>query len=135
MVKDPVNTVWMGLEYFCNENDEFWNMKDKDIVAMAKEELSKMKFFGGEILDSVVIRVKKAYPAYFDSYKEIDKIRNYLNEIDNLYCIGRNGTHSYNNMDHSIYSGIVCGRMIKNDEHNLDELWNINIDKSYQEEK
>ena len=88
-------------------------MKDKDIVAMAKEELSKMKFFGGEILDSVVIRVKKAYPAYFDSYKEIDKIRNYLNEIDNLYCI----------------------RMIKNDEHNLDELWNINIDKSYQEEK
>lgn len=135
MVKDPVNTVWMGLEYFCNENDEFWNMKDKDIVAMSKEELSKMKFFGGEILDSVVIRVKKAYPAYFDSYKEIDKIRNYLNEIDNLYCIGRNGTHSYNNMDHSIYSGIVCGRMIKNGEHNLDELWNINIDKSYQEEK
>ena len=79
--------------------------------------------------------MKKAYPAYFDSYKEIDKIRNYLNEIDNLYCIGRNGTHSYNNMDHSIYSGIVCGRMIKNGEHNLDELWNINIDKSYQEEK
>ena len=135
MVKDPVNNIWMGLEYFCQENDEFWTMKDKDIVNMAKEELKSMQFYEGKILDSIVIRVKKAYPAYFDSYKNIDEVRKYINNIDNLYCIGRNGTHSYNNMDHSIYSGLLCGRMINKEEHDLDKLWNINIDKSYHEEK
>ena len=135
MVKDPVNNIWMGLEYFCQENDEFWTMRDKDIVNMAKEELKSMQFYEGKILDSIVIRVKKAYPAYFDSYKNIDEVRKYINNIDNLYCIGRNGTHSYNNMDHSIYSGLLCGRMINNEEHDLDKLWNINVDKSYHEEK
>ena len=135
MVKDQVNNIWMGLEYFCQENDEFWTMRDKDIVNMAKEELKSMQFYEGKILDSIVIRVKKAYPAYFDSYKNIDEVRKYINNIDNLYCIGRNGTHSYNNMDHSIYSGLLCGRMINKEEHDLDKLWNINVDKSYHEEK
>ncbi len=65
MVKDPVNTIWMGLEYFCNENDDFWNMEDKNIVSMAKDELSRMKFFEGKVLDSVVIRVKKALSSLF----------------------------------------------------------------------
>lgn len=135
MVKDPVNNIWMGLEYFCQENDEFWTMRDKDIVNMAKEELKSMQFYEGKILDSIVIRVKKAYPAYFDSYKNIDEVRKYINNIDNLYCIGRNGTHSYNNMDHSIYSGLLCSRMINKEEHDLDKLWNVNVDKSYHEEK
>jgi protoporphyrinogen oxidase len=135
MVKDPINTIWIGLEYFCQENDDFWNLPDKKIKHLVLVELKKMGISKSKILDSVVIRVKKAYPAYFDSYKDIDKLRKYLNKIDNLYCIGRNGTHSYNNMDHSIYSGIVCANMIKNNNHNLDKLWNINVDKSYQEGK
>ena len=119
MVKDPVNTIWMGLEYFCNENDDFWNMEDKNIVSMAKDELSRMKFFEGKVLDSVVIRVKKAYPAYFDSYNEIDKVISYLNSINNLYCIGRNGQHRYNNMDHSMETAIIAAKSILNNDLEL----------------
>lgn len=135
MVKYPKDTIWMGLEFFCSEGDTFWNKSDKQLVSLAKKELIKMGFISSDILDSYVYRVKKAYPAYFDSYNEIGKLREYLNNIDNLYCIGRNGTHSYNNMDHSIYSGFVCAEMIKNNNHDLDKLWNINVDDSYQEEK
>lgn len=135
MVKNPKDTIWMGLEYFCSEGDSFWNKTDKELKEYAALELKKMGFISGDIIDSYVYRVKKAYPAYFDSYNEIDKLREYLNNIDNLYCIGRNGTHSYNNMDHSIYSGFVCADMIKNNNHDLDKLWNINVDSSYQEEK
>ena len=94
-----------------------------------------MGFYDGEILDSKVIKVKKAYPAYFDTYDKIDDLRIYINSINNLYCIGRNGTHSYNNMDHSILSGMICANLIVNDSHNLDELWNVNMDKSYHESK
>ena len=127
MVKSPKDTIWMGLEYFCSEGDDFWNMSDK--------ELKKMKFIDCDILDSCVIKVKKAYPAYFDTYKDIDVLRKHLNKYKNLYCIGRNGTHSYNNMDHSILSGMICADMIKDNDHDLDKLWNVNVDKSYQEEK
>jgi len=135
MVKKPIDTIWMGLEYFCEENDSFWNKSDKELKELAREELKRMGYISGNIIDSCVYRVKKAYPAYFDSYSEIDKLRDYLNNIENLYCIGRNGTHSYNNMDHSIYSGFVCADMIKKNNHDLDKLWNINVDGSYQEEK
>ena len=135
MVKDPVHTIWIGLEYFCNEGDFLWNRKEEDLVKFAKEELKKIGFYDGELLDSKVVKVKKAYPAYFDSYESIGKIREYINTIDNLYCIGRNGTHSYNNMDHSILSGMICADLIKNNSHDLEKLWNVNVDKSYQEEK
>lgn len=135
MVKDPVHTIWIGLEYFCNEGDFLWNRKEEDLVKFAKEELKKIGFYDGELLDSKVVKIKKAYPAYFDSYESIGKIREYINTIDNLYCIGRNGTHSYNNMDHSILSGMICADLIKNNSHDLEKLWNVNVDKSYQEEK
>ena len=135
MVKDPINTMWIGLEYFCSEGDSFWNMKDEDLVKLAKRELKKMGFYDGKLLDSNVVKVKKAYPAYFDSYDRIDEVRKYINTIDNLYCIGRNGTHSYNNMDHSILSGMICADLILKNSHDLDKLWNVNVDKSYQEEK
>ena len=135
MVKDPINTIWIGLEYFCSEGDSFWNKSDKQLKKLAKKELETMGVYEGEILDSKVIKVKKAYPAYFDTYSEIDKIKKYINKIDNLYCIGRNGTHSYNNMDHSILSGMICAKMIKEKDHNLKKLWDVNIDKSYHETK
>ena len=127
--------MWIGLEYFCSEGDSFWNKSEKELINLAKKELKQMGFFSGKLLDSKVIKVKKAYPAYFDSYSKISKVKEYINKIDNLYCIGRNGTHSYNNMDHSILSGKICADLIKNDSHNLEELWNVNVDKSYQEEK
>ena len=135
MVKDPINTMWIGLEYFCSEGDKFWNSDDTKLVQVAKSELKKMGFFDGKILDSKVIRVKKAYPAYFDTYDRIGELREYINNIDNLYCIGRNGTHSYNNMDHSILSGMICANLICNDSHDLEKLWNVNVDKNYHEEK
>ena len=135
MVKDPVNTMWMGLEFFCSEGDSFWNMKDENLVKLAKRELKKMGFYDGKILDSKVIRVKKAYPAYFDSYDRIGEVREYIDTLDNLYCIGRNGTHSYNNMDHSILSGMICADLILKNSHDLEKLWNVNVDKSYHEEK
>lgn len=136
MVNDPVNTIWMGLEYFCNENDELWNMSDAKMKKFAFSELVQMGICdSNDFIDSTVIRVKKAYPAYFDSYENIDVIKEYINKINNLYCIGRNGTHSYNNMDHSIYSGLVCADMILSGDVDYSKLWNINVDSSYQEEK
>ena len=134
MVKDPIHTIWLGLEFFCSEGDSFWNKSDQQLVSIAKKELKKMGFYDGKLLDSKVIRVKKAYPAYFDSYNRMDEVRNYIQTIDNLYCIGRNGTHSYNNMDHSILSGMICADLIINNSHELERLWNVNVDKSYQEE-
>lgn len=135
MVENPIDTVWLGMEYFCNENDEFWNKSDSELKILAVGELKKIGFCSEKALDSVVIKVKKAYPAYFDTYNRIGDVRSYLDGFSNLYCIGRNGTHSYNNMDHSIYSGMVCADMIINQDKEFSKLWNINIDKSYQEEK
>lgn len=135
MVKDPVNTMWIGLEYFCSEGDNFWNKSDKELVKLATKELKKIGFYDGKIIESKVIKVKKAYPAYFDTYKDIDQVREYINNINNLYCIGRNGTHSYNNMDHSILSGMICADLINNNSHDLDALWNVNVDKDYHEQK
>jgi len=136
MVKKPLDTVWIGLEYFCNENDDFWNMTDKECIEFATSELVKMGIINeGDVLDSHRERVKKAYPAYFDTYDRIEELRQYIDKINNLYCIGRNGTHSYNNMDHSILSGMICADLINNGSHELDRLWNVNVDKSYHEEK
>jgi len=135
MVKKPIDTMWLGLEYFCSEGDSFWNLSDDKLKALAKKELKKMGFYDGKILDSKVIKVKKAYPAYFDTYDRIEELRQYIDKINNLYCIGRNGTHSYNNMDHSILSGMICADLINNGSHELDRLWNVNVDKSYHEEK
>ena len=104
MVQDPMNTVWIGLEYFCTEGDSFWNMSDEECTEFAIKELLKMEVIDSKdnVLDSHREKVVKAYPAYFDTYYEIDKVVSYINTIDNLYCIGRNGQHRYNNMDHSM---------------------------------
>ncbi len=86
------------------------------------------------IKSSNVFRIKKTYPSYFGSYSEFDKIKEYINSIDNLYCIGRNGQHKYNNMDHSILSGIVAARIISN-KTDKNILWEVNTDNEYQEIK
>ena len=136
LVKDK-NTISLGLEYFCNENDEFWNKKDLELKEFVKNELVKMDLIDKNcnILDYHVERVKKAYPAYFGSYKDFPKVKEYLNNIDNLYCIGRNGMHRYNNMDHSIESGIVCANNIINNIKDKENIWSINTDIDYHEEE
>ena len=136
MVDKPEETVWIGLEYFCTENDEFWNMSDEDFTNFAIEELEKMNIIKKEdVLDYHREKVKKAYPAYFDTYKDMDKLVEYLNGYNNLYCIGRNGQHRYNNMDHSMVTAFETVKNIKNNVKTKDNIWNVNTEKEYHEEK
>ena len=114
MVEKPEDTVWIGLEYFCNENDKYWNMSDEEFIKFATEELEKMNIIKRQdVLDAHREKVKKAYPAYFDTYSEIDELIKYINEFDNLYCVGRNGQHRYNNMDHSMVTAFEATKNIK----------------------
>ena len=136
MVADPQHTVWIGLEYFCRENDEFWSMTDDELKLFAVDELKKMGVIDDDaVLDSHCERIKKAYPAYFDGYKDIDKIIEYLNGIDNLYCIGRNGQHRYNNMDHSMLTAMRVVEQIRTESNDRSAIWNVNTEKSYHEQK
>ncbi len=136
MVEKPEETVWIGLEYFCNEDDEYWNMSDKEFIKFATEELEKMNIIKKEdVLDSHREKVKKAYPAYFDTYSDIDELIKYINEFDNLYCIGRNGQHRYNNMDHSMVTAFEATKNIKNNINDKENIWNVNTEKEYHEEK
>lgn len=136
MVEKPEETVWIGLEYFCNENDEYWNMSDKEFIKFATEELEKMNIIKKEdVLDSHREKVKKAYPAYFDTYSDIDELIKYINEFDNLYCIGRNGQHRYNNMDHSMVTAFEATKNIKNNINDKENIWNVNTEKEYHETK
>ena len=136
MVKDPEKTVWIGLEYFCTEGDDFWNMSDEECTDFAVGELEKMGVINrADVLDSHRERVKKAYPAYFDTYDQMDKAIEYLNSIDNLYCIGRNGQHRYNNMDHSMATAMRAVDCITGRESDKNVIWNVNTEQEYHEEK
>ena len=137
MVKDLEHTIWIGMEYFANEGDEMWTMSDEDFIAMAKKELVDIHVVEeADILDAVRIKIKKAYPAYFDSYAKIDLIREELNKVGNLYCVGRNGQHRYNNMDHSILTALTAVSSILDPEKVAKEsVWDVNTEKEYHETK
>ena len=104
MVENPEEYVWIGLEYFCEEGDSYWEMSAGDWAKLGTKELLRMGVLSDyhDVLAFHREKVKKAYPAYFDTYKDIDKLIDYLNGYKNLYCVGRNGQHRYNNMDHSM---------------------------------
>ena len=137
MVKNPDRNIWIGLEYFCNEGDDFWKMSDKKCIEFATNELVKMGIIKNkkQVLDSHRERVKKAYPAYFDTYKDIDKLIKYLNRFDNLYCVGRNGQHRYNNMDHSMVTSFETVKNIMDGKKSKTNIWNVNTEKEYHEKK
>lgn len=136
MVKAPVDTVWIGLEYFCTEGDKFWNMSEEECVKFAVKELRKMGVIGkNDVLDSHREKVKKAYPAYFDTYDEFDKVRELLDGYENLWCVGRNGQHRYNNMDHSMMTAIKAVEAINAGKTDKDPVWNVNTEKEYHEKK
>lgn len=133
MVKN-LDTVWLGLEYFCNENSALWNMPDKEFIDLAINELIKIGFIDKEdVMDSVRIKIPKAYPAYFNTYSNFHIIKNYINTFKNLFLIGRNGMHRYNNQDHSMLSAIVAVDNINKSIIEKDNIWNINIEKEYHE--
>ena len=136
LVKDAENTVWIGLEYTCQENDKYWNMSDKEFSEFAINELASMNIIDKEdVLDSHRERIKKAYPAYFDTYEHMDKLVEYLDTFGNLYCIGRNGQHRYNNMDHSMATAFEAVKNIKEGITTKDNIWNVNTEKEYHETK
>ena len=135
LVKDAENTVWVGLEYTCQENDKYWNMSDEEFSEFAINELVSMQIIDKEdVLDSHREKVKKAYPAYFDTYARIDELVEYLNKFSNLYCVGRNGQHRYNNMDHSMATAIEAVKNIKSEITTKDNIWNVNTEQEYHEE-
>lgn len=135
MVNDP-ETVWIGLEYFCNEGDELWAQTDEDFAAFAIDELTKVEIIDKEsVMDSCVLRTKKAYPAYFGSYDDFHIIREYTDRIENLFLIGRNGMHRYNNADHSMLTAMVAVENIINDIPTKSNIWSVNTEDEYHESK
>lgn len=137
LVKDVENTVWIGLEYFVREGDEYWNMTEKEFADLGIKEMMKIGLIDSaeEVLDFHMEKVKKAYPAYFDTYQEMDKLVAYLNTIGNLYCVGRNGQHRYNNIDHSMCTSFEAVNNILNHVEAKDNIWNINTEKEFHETK
>ncbi len=135
LVKDLEHTVWLGLEYFCNEGDSLWTMKDEDFAALGIREMVKLGLIKDEsaVLDSHVERVKKAYPAYFDTYDEMDTLRSYLDTIPNLFCVGRNGQHRYNNIDHSMCTSFEAVKDIVSGRTDRSNVWSVNTEKEYHE--
>ncbi len=137
MVKDLEHTVWMGLEYFANEGDDLWQMTEEQFSEFAVSEMVKLGLIdsANAVLDTHMERVKKAYPAYFDTYNEIDKLTDYLKTIDNLYCVGRNGQHRYNNLDHSMMTSFEAVKNILSGKKDASNIWNVNTEQEYHETK
>ena len=137
LVKDPEHTVWIGLEYFCNEGDPFWSASEEETVHQAVSELIRMGVLEDEthVLDSHREQVQKAYPAYFDTYDDIGRVIEYLNTFDNLYCVGRNGQHRYNNMDHSMATSFEAVHALGAGIRDRSAIWSVNTEQSYHESR
>ena len=133
MVADP-NKTSIGMEYFCNEGDDLWIVPDSELAQMASHELSELGLVDtGDIVDHCVIRQPKAYPVYDQNYQmHLSVLRNYLKTFINLQTVGRNGMHRYNNMDHSMLTGMMATRNIVFDSH---DLWTVNEEEQYLEEQ
>lgn len=135
MVSDPTK-VWIGLEYFCYETDPLWSMPDEEMKRFAAKELETIGILKtAEVLDAHVVRVPKTYPAYFGTYDRFDELRGWVDRFENLFLVGRNGMHKYNNQDHSmltamaVVDGLAAGHVDKN------AVWSINTEQEYHEEK
>jgi protoporphyrinogen oxidase len=134
LLKNPEN-VWLGLEYFCNEGDELWQKKDTDFIQFAIDELTSINIIEKEaVLDATLIRMPKTYPAYFGGYDRFSDIRAYTDTIENLFLVGRNGMHKYNNQDHSMLTAMTAVENIKNKVLSKDNIWAINTEQDYHEE-
>lgn len=135
LVPDPDN-VWLGLEYFCSEGDDLWTLSDAGLLALAKRELQQIGLVvSADVLDGVVVRVPKAYPAYVGAYEQFDVVRAWLDAIPNLFLVGRNGMHRYNNQDHSMLTAKAAVDNIAAGRTDKSNLWAINVDDDYLEEK
>jgi protoporphyrinogen oxidase len=130
------DTVWMGLEYFCQENDELWRMSDTEFSRMAVAELAKIDIIDpADVLDWHLVRVPKAYPAYFGTYDRFNEIRAWSDGISNLFLVGRNGMHRYNNQDHSMVTAKLAAEIIISGNTEKTMIWSVNVEEEYHEEK
>jgi protoporphyrinogen oxidase len=134
LVADP-NTIWLGLEYFCSEGDELWSMENGRFIDFAAAELEEIGLIDRrDVIDGTLVRVPKAYPAYFGAYREFDKLRTYLDRFANLYPVGRNGMHRYNNQDHSMLAANSAVSSILDGGRRKSGVWRINAEDEYHEE-
>jgi protoporphyrinogen oxidase len=134
MVRDP-ETTWIGMEFFCNEGDELWRAPDDELEALAVREMQQLRLAdSADRVDAVVIRMPKAYPGYFGSYARFDELRAWLDGRANLFLVGRNGMHRYNNQDHSMLSAKRAVEAILARSSDKAAIWNVNIDDEYHEE-
>ena len=135
MVADE-ETTWMGLEYFCNDGDELALQTDEQLFALGCKELVRLGFVKeDEIIDGTVIRMEKTYPAYWGSYDRFEEIRTYLDSYENLFLIGRNGMHRYNNQDHSMLTAMKAVDLLAQNSDNKALIWQVNVEKEYHESK
>jgi len=135
LVADP-DTIWLGLEYFCNEGDGLWAMPNAAFIEFAAAELEKIGLIDRrDVLDGTVVRVPKAYPAYFGEYRNIGRVRAWLDGISNLFAVGRNGMHCYNNQDHSMLAAKVAVDCIEQGSSDKSALWAVNAEEEYHEVK
>jgi protoporphyrinogen oxidase len=133
LIADP-RTVWLGLEYFCDHGDDLWAMEDGQFLDFATGELEKIGLVERkDVIDGTLVRVPYAYPAYFGAYNQFEELRTYLDRFSNLYPIGRNGMHRYNNQDHSMLTANAAVDSITN-KAPKEAIWNINAEGSYHEE-
>lgn len=137
MVADYKSTVWIGLEYFCNEGDDLWSKSNEEFKKFAIDELIKIGYISSsnDVIDSHIEKVKKAYPAYFGTYHQLPEVINWIDGIDNLFCIGRNGQHRYNNMDHSMMTAMEAIDCIASNSTDKSKIWNVNTEQEYHEQK
>jgi protoporphyrinogen oxidase len=135
MVSD-IDKVWIGLEYFCNEGDELWQKNDNEFIRFAIDELHRIDMIDkNDVLDRTIIRMPKTYPAYFGTYAQFNLIKEFMDKFENLFLIGRNGMHKYNNQDHSMLTAMTAVNNIITGERSKNNIWNINTEEEYHEEK
>jgi protoporphyrinogen oxidase len=135
MVAVP-GTVWLGLEYFCYDTDPIWSKSDADMIALGVDELERIGIVDKTaVLDATVIRVPKTYPAYFGTYDQFDEVRTYLQQFQNLFLVGRNGMHKYNNQDHSMLTAMIAVDNIAAGVTDQSNIWSVNTEQDYHETK
>jgi protoporphyrinogen oxidase len=133
MVPDSAKTS-LGLEYFCTEGDELWNMSDDELINLGRRELERIGLaLAADIEDGCVFRIPKAYPIYDAEYREhLATMREFVASLENYQTIGRNGLHRYNNQDHAMFTGMLAVRNIIFGEKN--DIWSVNTEQEYHEE-
>ncbi len=133
MVANPEH-VWIGVEYFCYQTDQLWKKPDAEMASFACDELDKIEIIAKEdVLDSVVIHMPKTYPAYFGTYTRFDELREFVDRFENLFLVGRNGMHRYNNQDHSMLTAMLAVDNIIAGRKDKSNLWQVNTEMEYHE--